>query len=111
MRDTCLLAIFTCVARAEGTFCCAEGGWDGDVVEELALLALVQAVGDGFRGVDGAAATDGDDSVDVFIFEDLLGCFVELFDGSMLADLGEGASVVFGAEELFDGLDEVGFGG
>ena len=62
-------ACFVGVAGVAGTFCGAEGGWDGDVKEEVAGLR-VDSVRDCFGGVDGRAATNGDDGVDAAVFLD-----------------------------------------
>lgn len=103
--DADFLPVGLGVAGVEGAFGGAEGGGDGDVVEEFAGF-LVGAVGDCFGGVDGATAADADEGVDAGVFGDGRGGFVELGDGSVLFDGGEGAGVVFGAEELFDFFDE-----
>lgn len=98
------------VAGVEGAFGGAEGGGDGDVVEVVAGF-FVRAVGDGFGGVDGAAAADADEGVDCGVFGDGIGGFVQLGDGRVLLDGGEGAGVVFVTEEVFDLFDEGCLGG
>lgn len=98
------------VAGGGGAFGGAEGGGDGDVVEVLAGF-LVRAVGDCFGRVDGAAAADADEGVDAGVLGDGRGGFVELGDGGVLFDGGEGAGAVVWAEEFFDLFDEGGLGG
>lgn len=98
------------IACNESAFCSAEGGGDGDVVEESALF-LVIAVGDGFGRVDGAATAYADEGIDGAVCEDGIGGLIELSLGSMLLDGGIGGGVVVWGEEGFDLGDEGGLGG
>ena len=52
MGNAYLDAVGFCEASHGGAFGGGQGGWDGDVVEELACL-LVLSEGDGFGAVDG----------------------------------------------------------
>ena len=81
------------VAGDMGALGCAEGGGDGDVVEEF-FGFLMEAMGDCFGGVDGAAAADADDSVDFGVSGCGGGGVVEVGDWGVLADAGEGASMM-----------------
>ncbi|KAB8349754.1 hypothetical protein FH972_023768 [Carpinus fangiana] len=98
------------VAGEGGTLGRGAGRGDAEVARPLAGL-LVQAVREGFGGVDGGAAADGDEGVDVGILLDDGRGFVELRDGGVLGDLGEGTGVVLAAEQGFEVFDEGGFGG
>lgn len=97
------------VAGDRGALGGGEGGGDRDVMQEFAGL-FVLAEGDCFGAVDGRAAADGYEGVDGRVLSDEVGGFVELGDRRVLFDVGEGAGVVFGAEKLFDLLDQRRFG-
>ena len=97
------------VAADRGALGGGESGGDRDVVQESAGL-FVLAEGDCFGAVDGRAAADGDEGVDGRVLGDEVGGFVELGDRRVLFDVGEGAGVVFGAEKLFNLLDQRRFG-
>lgn len=70
---------------------------------------LMQAVGNSFCRVNGAAAADTDDGVDRGVLLNEFSGFVELRDRCVFPDFTKCAHV-FGAEQLFDLLDEGGFG-
>ena len=105
--DSCFDALRGGVAGDGGAFCCGEGGGNADVGHEwFGRLAFMVAVEDDFGGVDGGAAAERDERVDERVFGDLVGGLVELSNGGVLLDVGEGAGVVGGAKEGLDGLDE-----
>jgi hypothetical protein len=97
------------IAGYRGALGGGKSGRDRNVVQEFAGL-FVLPEGDCFGAVDGRAAADGDEGVDGRVLGDEVGGFIELGDRRVLFYVGEGASVVFGAEKLFDLLDQRRFG-
>ena len=74
-------------------------------------ISLMLPVNDGFGRVDGGAAAKRDEGVDGGVGGDGVGGAIEVGDGRVLPDVCEGAGVVGGCEEGFEGADERGFGG
>lgn len=95
-----------------GAFGGGEGRGDADVGEEglRGWLLFVLAVDDGFGGVDGGAAPEGDERVDVGVLRDGGRRLIQLRDWRVLFDGAEGTRVVGGSEEGFEVVHERGLG-
>lgn len=110
LPDAGLATLGVGVAGQMCAFGCAERGRNGNVVQ-VAPDLLVRSVRDHLGRVDGTAAADADDGVDVGLLADCLDRFVELGDGRVLLDAREGAGMLLGAEQLLDLVDQTGLCG